>query len=67
MKSNEMNWEEVRANAAIAAMQATISNEKLLDGTGIIAKKIGRNTRDLIIANSIDYANKLVEELKKGE
>ena len=60
-----MNWEEVKVNAAIAAMQANLSNPDLLQAvtasevvTGTCAEKCAKV--------SVKYADALVRELKKS-
>ena len=49
------NWVEVRNQAAIAAMQGLLANNSLL-GNGNEYVRI-----------SVEYADALIEELKKGE
>ena len=60
-----MNWEEVKVNAAIAAMQANLSNPDLLQAvtasevvTGTCAEKCAKV--------SVKYADALVRELKES-
>ena len=60
-----MNWEEVKVNAAIAAMQAILSNPDLMQAvtasevvTGTCAEKCAKV--------SVKYADALVRELKKS-
>ena len=52
---DEVNWEKVRIDAAIAAMQATMTAEYL--GTG--------QSPSLTAEKAVLYADELVEELKK--
>lgn len=52
---DEVNWEKVRIDAAIAAMQATMTAEYL--GTG--------KSPSLTAEKAVLYADELVEELKK--
>ena len=53
--AKNINWEEVRINAAIAAMQATMTAEYL--GTG--------KSPSLTAQKAVWYADELVKELQK--
>lgn len=54
-----MDWAQVRADAAINAMNAMLSNSVVMFIIQFIFKK-------QIAEIAVDYANKLVEELRKG-
>ena len=54
MERTEYDWWFVRKDAAIAAMQAIISCE-----AGLPVRQI--------VGSSVQYADALIEELKKGE
>lgn len=59
MKANEnVNWEEVRINAAINIMNAILSSSIMVFIFQFIFK---RQVADI----AVEYADKLVEELKK--
>ena len=59
MKANEnVNWEEVRINAAINIMNAILSSSIMVFICQFIFK---RQVADI----AVEYADKLVEELKK--
>ena len=51
-------WEQLRHQAAIAAMQGLLANPELLD-------KISLDYKITIERASVGYANELVEQLKK--
>ena len=59
MKQNSMiNWEEVRINAAINVMNAILSSSIMVFIFQFVFK---RQVADI----AVEYADKLVEELKK--
>lgn len=55
---NKINWEEVRINAAINAMNALLSSSLMVFIFQFLFKK-------QIADIAVGYADKLVEELKK--
>lgn len=55
-----MDWEQVRVDAAINAMNALLSNSIMLFIFQFLFKK---EVADI----AVDYADKLVEELKKKQ
>jgi len=57
-----MNWDEIRVQAAIAAMQGMLANAALINDT-----RLDLNYRITIEQAAVSYANTLVEELKKKE
>lgn len=60
-----MDWEEVKVNAAIAAMQANLSNPDLLQA--VTASEVVTSTcAEKCAKVSVRYAEALVEELKKS-
>ena len=58
METNEINWNEVRINAAINIMNAILSSSIMVFIFQFIFKK-------QIADIAVGYADKLVEELKK--
>ena len=61
MKANEnVNWEEVRINASINIMNAILSSSIMIFIFQFVFK---RQVADI----AVEYADKLVEELKKKE
>lgn len=60
-----MNWEEVKVNAAIAAMQANLSNPDLLQAV-TSSEVVTRTCAEKCAKVSVRYAEALVEELKKS-
>lgn len=60
-----MNWEEVKVNAAIAAMQANLSNPDLLQAV-TASEVVTRTCAEKCAKVSVRYAEALVEELKKS-
>lgn len=60
-----MNWEEVKVNAAIAAMQANLSNPDLLQAI-TASEVVTRTCAEKCAKVSVRYAEALVEELKKS-
>ena len=58
MKNNMINWEQVRVNAAINIMNAILSSSIMVFIFQFIFKK---EIADI----AVNYADKLVEELKK--
>lgn len=54
-KTDNIDWNQVRIQAAIAAMQAHISRGAFPFNEGLLAK------------DAVERANKLVEELKKAQ
>lgn len=60
METNEINWNEVRINAAINIMNAILSSSIMVFIFQFIFKK-------QIADIAVGYANKLVEELKKKD
>jgi len=61
--SNTIDWQQVRIQAAIAAMQGVISNEGLLDDIDKLSKDV-KSARIRTAKISIEYADALVKELK---
>ena len=60
MEANEINWNEVRINAAINIMNAILSSSIMVFIFQFIFKK-------QIADIAVGYADKLVEELKKKD
>ena len=61
MKAKERNWEEVRLQAAIAAMQGILSNATMVGGITEIEKRINKDECELLAMSCVGYANTLVE------
>ena len=59
MANSTVNWEEVRINASINIMNAILSSSIMVFIFQFIFK---RQVADI----AVEYADKLVEELKKG-
>lgn len=59
MDNSTVNWEEVRINAAINIMNAILSSSIMVFIFQFIFK---RQVADI----AVEYADKLIEELKKG-
>ena len=57
---NNINWQQVRIDAAVNIMNAILSSSIMVFVVTFIFRK---QVSDLAVA----YADKLVEELKKGE
>lgn len=60
--SKDIDWQQVKIQAAIGAMQAMIANSSEIDYRGISVYKIDREE---IAERAVEYARALVEELKK--
>lgn len=60
----ERDWEQVRINAAIAAMQGMISNSKYYCNYDYGSAR--KDDTDRCAREAIRYANALIKELKKG-
>ena len=60
MNNSTVNWEEVRINAAINIMNAILSSSIMVFIFQFVFK---RQVADI----AVEYADKLVEELKKGK
>ena len=58
MENNDINWEQVRVDAAINIMNAILSSSIMMFIFQFIFKK---EVADI----AVNYADKLVEELKK--
>lgn len=54
-----IDWQQVRIDAAIAAMQAELSNP---NNTFMMCE----DKRAIIVRRAVGYADALIEELKKG-
>lgn len=59
--SEDSHWQDVRERAAIAAMQGMMANSELLESTGFS----GTYYKWHIERKAVEYANALVEQLKK--
>ena len=60
MENSTVNWEQVRVDAAINIMNAILSSSIMVFIFQFIFK---RQVADI----AVEYADKLVEELKKGK
>lgn len=60
MSSNDINWEQVRIDASINIMNAILSSSIMVFILQFIFKK---QISDI----AVEYADKLIEELKKKE
>ena len=60
-------WQQVRIDAAIAAMQGLVSNEIHLNHADKVAEEKGINTSTFLAKCAIDCADALVAELKRSE
>jgi len=60
MDNSTVNWEEVRINASINIMNAILSSSIMVFIFQFVFK---RQVADI----AVEYADKLVEELKKGK
>ena len=60
MENNDINWQQVRVDAAINIMNAILSSSIMMFIFKFIFKK---EVSDI----AVKYADKLVEELKKNE
>jgi len=66
---HEVEWKEVRKDAAIAAMQGMVSaltgNQSMLLNWNTSAGKEGKTVSQLICEFAVGYADNLIKELKK--
>lgn len=62
--SKDIDWQQVKIQAAIGAMQGMIANSSEIDYRGISVDKIDREE---IAERAVKYACALVEELKKNK
>lgn len=60
-----MNNEEKRFQAAVAAMQATISNDAWLEATLKTARSLGRQPEEQIARNAVCFSDALLAELDR--
>lgn len=63
---NTIDWQQIRIQAAIAAMQGVISNEGLSNDIDKLSKDV-ESVRKRTAKISIEYADALVKELKGEE
>jgi len=63
----ELDWQQVRIQAAIAAMQGLVSNEIHLNHADKVAEEKGINTSTFLAKCAIDIADALVAELKHSD
>ena len=61
-RSPDIDWQQVKIQAAIRAMQGIISNSSEIDYRGISVYKIDG---EKIAERAVEYARALVKELKK--
>ncbi len=61
---NKPDYNQVRIQAAIAAMQGILSNETLSASVGKIARDDGRNNIEIMAKAAVELADALVKELK---
>ena len=67
MNKEQEYWQQVRIDAAIAAMQGVVSNEIHLNHADKVAEEKGINTSTFLAKCAIDCADALVAELKRSE
>ena len=60
---DKVDWQRIRIQAAISAMQGIISNEGLLDDIDKLSKDV-KSARTRTAKISVEYADALVKELK---
>ena len=63
----DTDWQQVRIQAAIAAMQGLVSNEIHLNHADKVAEEKGINTSTFLAKCAIDCADALVAELKHSD
>lgn len=62
-----VNWEQIRAYAAIAAMQASLASPALMEVVTDPAIVVGDTYSKRLVQVCVRYADTLVEELKKDK
>ena len=59
-----IDWQEVRIQAAIAAMQGMLSNDCSVQSVMDMSEKVHRLPSDILATMAVSQADALVEELK---
>ena len=59
-----VDWQKVRIQAAIAAMQGMLSNDCSVQSAMDISEKVRRLPSDILATTAVSQADALVEELK---
>jgi hypothetical protein len=62
-----IDWEQVRIQAAIAAMQGMLANETHSASVGIIAKEDGKSNTEVMAEAAVQLADALIAELQKKQ
>ena len=62
--SNTNDWQQVRIQAAIAAMQGMLSNDCSVQSVMDMSEKVHRLPSDILATMAVSQADALVEELK---
>jgi hypothetical protein len=62
--SSNINWQQVRIQAAIAAMQGMLSNDCSVQSVMDMSEKVHRLPSDILATMAVSQADSLIEELK---
>jgi hypothetical protein len=62
--SSNINWQQVRIQAAIAAMQGMLSNDCSVQSVMDMSEKVHRLPSDILATMAVSQADALIEELK---
>ncbi len=64
MREPVVDWDKFRREAALAAMQAVIGNDKIRDAKMVSALATGESPHKEIAATAVRFADALIEQLK---
>lgn len=64
MNNYTTDWQQVRIQAAIAAMQGMLSNDCSVQSVMDMSEKVHRLPSDILATMAVSQADALVEELK---
>lgn len=63
-ENNSVDWQQVRTQAAIAAMQGMLSNDCSVHSAMDMSEKVHRLPSDVLATMAVSQADALIEELK---
>ena len=64
MPDDKTDWQQVRIQAAIAAMQGMLSNDCSVQSVMDMSEKVHRLPSDILATMAVSQADALIEELK---